>query len=660
MSRISHRRTAPFTARILGTVGTAGIALQLLFATALAAPDDDFLAARDAFNARNNSRLNQLAPKLQSHELAPFVHYWQLTLNIDSAAPDEIQAFLTRHNDSYISDRLRIDWLKALGRQKRWDLFQAQYPQLVNEDTEITCYQFQARLETLPADLSPFGEIKRLWFSGSDLPASCTPLFERLTDEKLLSVDDVFARLRLALEAGNVSVARAATQYLPGKYLGALKSLESVAENPARYLDKNNADLGTRGGREMLLFAVHRIARTDPDNAISHWTPIKARFSVEEQAYAAGQIALYLARRHDPNALTWYGQAKEAVLNDLQLGWKARAAMRAQDWPNLLAAVDAMTEAEQRRSEWRYWKARALKATNSPLAINEIFLQLSRETHFYAQLANEELGAVLGPVPSTYKPTEAEANSVAAIPAIQRALTLFRLNLRIEGIREWHWVNRGLDDKQLLAAAELARRNDLIDRSISSADRTQQLHDFGLRYPAPHRDTMQTFTKPLNLDDAWVYGLIRQESRFINAAKSTAGASGLMQLMPATAKWVASKIGMKGFHAGVVNQLETNFALGTFYLKHVQDSLSGSNVLATAAYNAGPGRARRWQDAKPMDAAAYIESIPFNETRDYVKKVMSNSAYYAARFGDSLTSLKKRIGTVPGKRGKPEDFNNEP
>jgi len=657
MSRNSQGRKPPFPARIFSI---ALLALQLVFAPAFAAPDDDFLAARDAYNAHNGARLDQLAAKLQGHTLAPFVKYWQLALHIDSAAPEDIQAFLVRNSDSYVSDRLRIEWLKSLGRQKHWDLFLAQYPQLLNEDSDITCYQLQARLESLPADLSPLAEARRLWFNGSDLPNSCKQLFERLADEKLLSVDDVFVRIRLALEAGNVSVARYSSEYLPSKYQAGLKPLEAVADNPARFLEKNKIDLSTRGGRELALFAAQRIARTDPDAAISHWSQVKARFSDEEQAYVAGQIALQLARRHEPNALTWYGYAKDAPLSDLQLGWKARAAMRAQDWGNLQAAIEAMSDVEQRRSEWRYWKARALKAGGKPIAATDIFFQMARETNFYAQLASEELGPVIGPATATYKPTEIEVSAAAAVPAFQRVLALYRLNMRSEGIREWHWANRNLDDKQLLAAAELARRNELLDRAISSADRTQQLHDFSLRYPAPHRETMQTYTKPLNLDDAWVYGLVRQESRFVTTAKSGVGASGMMQLMPATAKWVAKKIGMKGFNSGVVNQLETNFALGTYYLKHVQDILSGNAVLATAAYNAGPGRARKWQDAKPMEAAAYIESIPFNETRDYVKKVMSNSAYYAARFGDSLTSLKKRIGVVPGKRDKAEDFSEEP
>lgn len=635
------------------------IILQSIFASAFATPDDDFLAARDAFSARNSARLDQYAGKLQGYPLAAFVRYWQLSLNIESAKPDAIKAFLESHGDVYVSDRLRGEWLKVLGKQKEWALFQAERSLLVNEDADIACYQLQARLALLPTDKAPLTEAKRIWFAATDLPTSCNPLFEQLADEELLSVDDVFARLRLALEAGNVSVARYVAQYLPSKYQSGLKPLESVASNPSHFLEKRSYDLTTRGGREMVLFAIHRIARTDPEQAIQRWEAIKTQLNPEEQTYTAGLIGLHLARKHEPNALAWFAYAKDAPLSDLQLAWKARAAMRAQDWNALLAAIAWMSENEKRLPEWRYWHARALKSLGRPVAADEQFAILSREYHFYGQLALEELSAAIGPVIATYKATEEEVKAMASIPAFQRALSLYKLNLRLDGVREWVWAIRKFNDKQLLAAAELARRNDLYDRAINTADRTQQLHDFSLRFPSPYLETMKGYTQSLDLDEAWVYGLVRQESRFIQVAKSTVGASGMMQLMPATARWVAKKIGMKSFSLGAVNQLETNFALGTYYLKHVQDTLSGSPVLATAAYNAGPGRAKRWQEMKPMEAAAYIESIPFSETRDYVKKVMSNSAYYAARFGNPLTSLKKRLGIIPG-RSKEELASDEP
>lgn len=635
--------------------------ILLLPAAALAAPEDDILAARDAYNARNAARLAQAAQRLEGHPLAALARYWQLMLDLEKASADEVRAFLAAYPDSYLSDRLRGEWLKVLGKRQDWKTFSAEYPLLVNEDREITCYALQARLALLPGDSSPLEEAKRLWFNGAELPASCDPLFERLAQEARLTVDDVFARLRLALEAGNVSVARHITRYLPERYQPGLRSLEAIAENPQRFLDRGGWTLADRGQREMVLFALQRIARSDPAQAAERLEKLAERLAPEDQAWLWGQIATQGARRHDPSSLAWFARAQGALLTDTQLGWKARAALREGQWRTLLQAIETMSPEAARQPEWRYWKARALKALGRAVAANEILVPLSREHSYYGQLALEELGTVMAPPATNYKASEEEIRAIAALPGIARVLALFRAGLRGEGTREWQWTIRRFDDRQLLAAAELAHRNELYDRAIAAAERTQQLHDFELRFPTPHREVMQGFTRRLGLDDAWVYGLIRQESRFVQVAKSAVGASGLMQLMPATAKWVAKRLGLDRFHLGLVNDLETNLSLGTYYLRHVYDSLDGSPVLATAAYNAGPGRARRWQAVRPLEGAVYVESIPFTETRDYVKKVMSNAAYYAMRLGERLTSLRERLGTVPGKGNRTEaDFANEP
>ncbi len=248
----------------------------------------------------------------------------------------------------------------------------------------------------------------------------------------------------------------------------------------------------------------------------------------------------------------------------------------------------------------------------------------------------------------------------AKVPGFQRALAFYRLNLRFEGNREWNWVIRGYDDKQLLAAAEFARRSEIYDRAIATADRTRELHDFSMRYLAPYRDVMKSYVSQQQLDEAWVFGLIRQESRFIADVKSSAGAVGLMQLMPATARWVAQKAGLKDYRATQTANVETNLNLGTWYLKHVLETLDNQPVLASAAYNAGPGRARAWRAEEPMEAAIYAESIPFNETRDYVKKVMSNASYYSQQFGQTLRSLKDRIGVIAPRSAAAEKPLDEP
>jgi len=256
--------------------------------------------------------------------------------------------------------------------------------------------------------------------------------------------------------------------------------------------------------------------------------------------------------------------------------------------------------------------------------------------------------------PKAAPPTRDEIVGAAGNPGLKRALALLRLNMRVEGVKEWNWTLRGMNDRELLAAAELAARNNVYDRAIAAADRTKGEHDYSLRYMAPFGDQVRPAAQKQSLDDAWVYGLMRQESRFITNAKSTVGASGLMQLMPATARWVAKKVGMNDYTHGKVNDTEVNVLLGTTYMRLVMESLDNHPVLASAAYNAGPGRARKWRADRPLEGAIYAETIPFNETRDYVKKVMSNSVYYSALFEGKPQTLKPRLGVIGPRSDAPK------
>jgi soluble lytic murein transglycosylase len=247
---------------------------------------------------------------------------------------------------------------------------------------------------------------------------------------------------------------------------------------------------------------------------------------------------------------------------------------------------------------------------------NELLQALATQFGFYGQLAQEEMGARIAAPSATYQPGAEDVRAMGEHAGLRLALELYRLNLRPEANGEWSWAIRGFDDRQLLAAAEVARRHEVYDRAINTAERTVGVHDFGLRYPAPYRDVLRTHTAELALDEAWVYGVMRQESRFIPDATSAAGASGLMQLMPDTARWVAKRIGLKNWRWSQVTEVGTNVGLGTYYLRHVLDAFDGQPVLASAAYNAGPTRARAWRPDAAMEGAIFAETIPFTEERD--------------------------------------------
>jgi soluble lytic murein transglycosylase len=618
--------------------------------------DDAFLKARDAARSGDSKQLEQLAAKFPGHVLEPYVQYWRLRARLEARDPAEIRAWLAANRDTPLSDYLRRDWLKALGKSAQWELFNAELPALINDDLEITCYALQARSSI---DTLALREARPLWFVNRDIPGNCEPLFQALVDNQQLSVEDIWTRIRLALEAGQVSQANRVAAYLPKGQAPDPRALSAISSNPASQLADTRLDFKSRASRETTMFAVYRLARTSPQQAAAHWVKLAPRFTEEERSYVWGMLGYFGAMRHDPAALDWFAQG--SGMSDLQLGWKVRAALRAKRWPEVLAAIEAMTPKEAEDPAWRYWKARALKTQGRTTEATALLKPLSAEYHFYGQLALEDLGGSVQAPAVAYKPTDEDIRSVAARPGIKRALELFRLDLRLEGVREWLWAIRELSDRQLLAAAEVARRNAVYDRAINTADRTLFEHDFGLRYLAPYRDQLKAAARQLDLDEAWVNGLIRQESRFLAQARSRVGAGGLMQLMPATAKWVAGKIGLKDWQWSQVTDVETNLSLGTYYLRHVLDTLDGSPVLASAAYNAGPGRARAWRDSQSMEAAIYAESIPFNETRDYVKKVMANSSYYAHNFSQQMQSLKARIGVIePRARDREKPLGDTP
>ncbi len=617
--------------------------------------DEQFLAAEEAFRTRDIKALEYYVPALKDHFLADYPQYWLLQSTLKDADPARVNDFLARYPDGPLAERLRIDWLRLIGQHEEWDGFAVQFPKLRQEDVGLNCYELQRRVAQ--GDKEAVKQAKPLWFVGQSQPESCDPLFAQLLGENLLSHDDVWARIRLASIASSAGVLSAANSYLPANEAIDIKAFEKARRAPSAYLAKKIIPLKSRAAREIAIFSVLQIARKDHGQAAVHWTALAPRFPEKDQAEVWGQIAFQAAWSHDSAAQTWFKKAGDAALSDNQLAWKTRAALRAQNWPEVLNAIDRMSATEQQVATWRYWKARALKQQGKTNEARELFLPLAQEFGFYGQLASEEVGTVLSSPKEPWKPRADELKAVDEISGVKRALYLNRLGLWQEGAKEWNAAMRGLDDKQLLAAAEIAHRANWYDRAIYSAERTQTLHDFSLRFPAPYRNEISARAKQHQLDEAWVYGIVRQESRFYSEAKSRVGAMGLMQLMPATARWIAQKLGINNFHASDATTIDTNTAFGTFYLRHVLDDL-GHAVLATAGYNGGPSRAKRWRDTKPLEGAIYIESIPLGETRDYVKKVMANATTYAGILGLKWQSLKDRIGIISARSDASEDESN--
>jgi len=607
--------------------------------------DTAFLLARDAFRAGDRNKLERATSQLGNHELAPYAENYRLRMWMDQGDSASLRAFLERNDKTYVAEKLRADWVRWLGKRAAWNEIDTEYPRLLAPEPDVSCYAQQARLAR--DDRSVLDEAEKLWATQLETPEPCRPVLDAVVNAQRLSVDDVWTRARKQIEINRPAQARSTLAYLPDAQAPDGRSFEQATSSPASYLAKLGSNwAATRAGRELTAFALARQAASDPRATAEILERIKGQLKDSERQWAWSQIALQGAKKHLSETLSWYAAAGKTPLSDDAAQWKVRAALRNQEWGVVHRTIEAMPPALASQPEWIYWLGRAHKAGGRTTDADALFEKIAGQANFYGNLADEELGRAIMPPPKASAPSNEEQRAARDNPALRRALAFFRLDMRTEAVREWNWALRGMNDRELLAAAQLAKSNQIWDRAINTADRTKNEHDYTLRFLAPYGEQVRPAARNQSVDDAWVYGLMRQESRFITSAKSTVGASGLMQLMPATAKWVAKKIGLKNYDHSQVHDTQTNVLLGTSYMRLVLENLDNHPVLASAAYNAGPGRARKWRADWALEGAIYAETIPFSETRDYVKKVLSNAVYYSALFNGKPDSLKARLGVV--------------
>jgi soluble lytic murein transglycosylase len=631
---------------------------------AVSADDQAFLNARDAARLGNRERLAQMAAQLASHPLASYVDYWQLVPRLrldDAAVAGDVEKFYARHADTYIADRLRLDWALALALRGDFTGFDREASRLVwnTDDGQLRCFMVLSRYRTASGQQAEAvaREGRQLLANTRDSAGEgCLALTEALLADGRISA---WERVRALVEQNQFPTAKrigARALDANGKPVDQ-KMLAQAIDRPAVWLTAHERRL-TQVQRELATVAIVRLARDNPQDAAEYANSLNLLFTPEQRGIVWGRIGHMAALRLMPEANDWYrrggdnvGVGPDAARATEVLEWQVRAALRAADWSTVKRVVERMPATLRDDPAWIYWYARALQKEGRAADAHQQFQRIAAQFHFYGKLAAEELGQPIVLPPRAQPPAPEEVEALRLNVGLARALKFYDLGLRVEGHREWNWQLRGMSDRQLLAAAEFARSRGLLDRMINTSDRTQSEYDFTQRFPSPFREAMVQYSAPLGLDENWIYGLIRQESRFIMDARSSVGASGLMQLMPATARYVARKMNVPNFTPTRVNELEMNLQLGTGYLKMVLDDLDGSPVLATAAYNAGPGRPRAWRATleRPVEGAIFAETIPFNETRDYVKKVMSNSVYYAALSENKAQSLKARLGVIAPK-----------
>jgi soluble lytic murein transglycosylase len=609
-------------------ISSVKISENTLIEAPLSDADKTFIELRDAARKNDVQRTQQLSRSLSNYPYLDYVRYFQLKPQmfdkgneprIDSSVEAEVQAFISTYDGSAIADRMRNDWLLVLGKRKDWDQFDREYPKFVlDDDTNVKCYSLQSRLSKYDDAKAIGQEALKILIDPRQFGSACQELVPALVQANGLSTSQARVLGRAAAEMNFETAGR-----------------RMISDDPI-------------GG-------IVRAARADPIKTYRDFMQTSSRYSKEDQAAAWGVIGQFLAKRLDRNAYDAYLRQQKLGFNQLLSAetqeWKVRTALRAHDWQMVRESIEAMNPAvRQRDPAWTYWYGRSLKELGDPEKANAQFHLLEDQFNFYGQLAREELGKLIV-IPPKAKVSNAEIKEMSKRSGFSRAERFYSMNLRFEGNREWNWELRGMSDRQLLAAAEYAKRINLYDRTVNTADRTKSEHDFGLRYPTPFKDQLSPIAKNIDLNLAWAYGLIRQESRFITNASSSVGASGLMQVMPATAKYVAKKIGMNSYTNERLKETQTNLTLGSHYLNMVLKDLDDSWVLASAAYNAGPSRPKSWRERlnQSTEGAIFVESIPFNETRIYVKNVLANASYYSLLMDGQTIPMKQRLGVIAPK-----------
>jgi soluble lytic murein transglycosylase len=615
---------------------------------------DQRAAFKQAYADITSGKLSLASKKLGElahYPLYPYLRYAWVKTNLDRIPPKAVVDFLVDYPELPVDSRLRFRWLRMLAQKESWGAFL--HYDSGSSATALVCARVSAGLVGPDAaklsahkHASLVVRAKRLWLSDSSEPPECDAAFSWLSEHKQLTNRLVRERFHKALRAHHLDLAGYLAKKLDKPARRRVARWQHMASDPegelARF--KRHDDSWTR---RLLAFGFGKLARHDAAAARADWQMLKTRFDFNSGRRAGIErtIALWEARQHLPNAY----QDLAALPGRLSLvrQWRIRTALWRGWWHTVLKAIDALPSGRRQRRQWQYWRARALAETHHKKQADKIFRRLARHTGYYGFLAADRLGTAYAISPRPGEPDPSRMRKLAERPGIVRARELFKVGMLNLADGEWNKATRHLSTTNRCQAGLLAAQWHWHPAAIHTLARGGCWDDLKLRYPLVYRDAVHHRASQLGLDPAWLYGLMRSESLFAANAKSYAGALGIMQLMPATGRDVASHLGinLEADHALLDPQL--NIKLGSAYLNRVFTHLGHNPCLATAAYNAGPDRVRDWLPAGGSLAAdVWVENIPFGQTRTYVRRVMAETVVFDWRIDGKTEHLTARMGDI--------------
>ncbi len=621
-------------------------------ATPLSTQRADFIAAEQALRQGDLPRYRALKASLKPYPLYPYLEYRELRRALHRQKKEHIRRFLIRYADTPLAARLRNAWLDHLARHGRWQDYLAFYTPSKNVARQ--CHYLHALYKSGERQAA-LAQVAALWRHGKSQPKACNPIFKAWQDAGLQSDELTWQRIQLAMEAHQTRLVRYLRRFLPASEQPWVDRWLKVHRKPQVILSSQAFAREHPYRNTILLHGIKRLARKDATAALHAWRLLQERhdFTAGQVRTVKRQLAFALIRDRHPERLPFLAQITPAADDDTLRERRIRAALEARNWRMALQWLDALPEPQRSAEAWIYWRARALEALGRPAAAEPLFHSAARERSYYGFLAADRLGLDyhLANIPLQVDPSLQQR--VMADAGIARARELYVLERLVEARREWEWATKHMPRDELQAAAKLAERWGWHDRAIFSLARTGYWDDLDLRFPLKYRHHIEQEARNHQLESAWLFAVVRQESAFIRDARSSAGALGLMQLMPRTARQVAQRLHGRSLRSlrTLLLDPERNIQLGSAYLRQVLDRFDQHPVLATAAYNAGPSRVKGWLPEQDTAADLWIETVPFGETRSYLRRVLSYTVIYERQLGQPSTRLTGRMPRVRGVSG---------
>ncbi len=601
--------------------------------------------AKKTLQTGNLTKFTTLAENLTDYPLYPYLRYNYLQPRLHKVNADEIREFIEQHGDFLLTDQLRTQWLKHLARTGQWQTYLENYtPQI---EITLRCYQLLARIKTGNL-IYLLEDARTLWLSGKSQPPQCDPAFELLEKSDLMTDELVWERIQLAMENGNTGLASYLSRRLDGVYKQWADRWLTIHNNP----DKGTTDPQYEDdpiAHRILTYGIKRLARQNINKAVDHWEKLMARyyFTPREKAETDLAIALQAAKNRHPRATELLDKVENFAVNDELFHMRLLTALNNYDWPQLRKWTEGAPPFEEIKHRWIYWHARAVEQTGDSEKAKQIYASIADERDYYGFLAADRIGTAYQMHHNPLPENPEEKNRIANMPGILRARELLALVDVYPARREWHHALNLMTSYQMEIAASLAADWGWYDRVILTMHAARAYDDLVLRFPLLFQTIIDENVKKRGLDPGWVYALVHSESAFMEEVKSTAGALGLMQVMPQTGKETARRMGLKSFKTNHLLEADKNVPIGSTYLKEMFDRFNGNIVLATAAYNAGPHRVYSWMPKSGcIEPDIWVEKIPFDETRKYVRKVLFYASIYDWRLQHDVAPLKQRMAVV--------------